>query len=181
MKSNNTRKQEYAKEVLPHLNTLQQAARNLTSNQMDAQDLVQDTLLKAYLFWDSYETGSNCRAWLYRIMRNIFITEHRVRSRRPTMVDLDGLHDSDFLFANERNLSPPSPEDILQANQVRLRVAAALARIRREFRQTLLLHYWRGLSYGDIASVAGLPLSTVKARMYRGRQLLRRQIGYGRL
>lgn len=177
IESNTVRRQEYENEVLPHMKALHRAAQKMTSNEMDAQDLVQETLLKAYRFWESYRTGSNCRAWLYRILKNTFITEHRARLRRPPMVDLDSLHDTDLFDLSVCDQSAPSPEDMFHLSQVKLDVAAALARLRKEFRQALLLYFWRGLSYRDIASAANLPLSTVKARMFRSKQMMRDQLG----
>lgn len=168
---------DYEREVLPHVKALQRAARNLTSNEMDAQDLVQDTLLRAHRYWHSYKVGSNCGAWLYRILKNTFISEHRVWSRRPPLINLDDLHDADYFNLPDRGRLAANPEDIFQLTIIKLDVAAALARLSHEFRQALLQYFWGGLSYRDIASAADLPLSTVRARMYRGKQLLRDQLG----
>lgn len=176
-KSDYIRRQEYETEILPHLKALQLAARKLTSNEMDAQDLVQDTLLKALRFWDSYRAGSNCRAWLYRIQKNTFISEHRARSRRPPMINLDDLHDTDLFDLSDCCQWAPDPEAKFHLTRVKLDVAAGLARLRREFRQALLLYFWGGLSYKDIASEANLPLSTVRARMHRSKQMMRDQLG----
>lgn len=175
--SDGVRRLKHEREILPHLKALQLSARKLTSNEMDAQDLVQETLLKAFRFWESYNEGSNCRAWLYRILKNTFISEHRVRSRRPQMINLDDLHDADLFDLSVCCRWAPNPEDIFHLTRVKHEVAAGLARLRREFRQTLLLYFWRGLSYKDIASEANLPLSTVRARMHRSKQMMRDQLG----
>lgn len=176
-RSSSMKRLEYEREVLPHMEVLQRAAYHLTSNEMDAQDLVQETLLKAYRFWDSYKAGSNCRAWLYRILKNTFITEHRARLRKPPMVDLDSLHDADLFDLSVCGRLAPNPEDIFRLSQVKLDVAAALACLRHEFRHALLLYFWCGLTYRDIASAADLPLSTVRARMHRSKQMMRDQLG----
>lgn len=176
-KSHCIKRPQCENEILPHLKGLQQSARKLTSNKMDAQDLVQDTLLKAIRCWDSYKVGSNCGAWLHRILRNTFISEHRARLRRPPIINLDDLHDTDLLDLSVCGQVAPTPEDLFQLSRMKAAVAAGLARLRGEFRQPLRLYFWSGLSYRDIAIAVNLPVTTVRARMHRSKQMMRDLLG----
>ncbi|MBD3257207.1 sigma-70 family RNA polymerase sigma factor, partial [candidate division GN15 bacterium] len=99
------KRRAFEKEALPHMDALYRTALRMTKNQNDAEDLVQETMVKAYRFWDKFEPGSNCRAWLFKIMTNIFINNYRSKSRKPQVVDLEDV-DDDFLFGQLSALGP---------------------------------------------------------------------------
>ena len=88
------KRQAFEKEALPHMDALYRTALRMTKNVGDAEDLVQEALVKAYRFWDKFETGSNCRAWLFKIMTNVFINEYRSKSRSPMSVNVDDIDDN---------------------------------------------------------------------------------------
>ncbi|MCH8022004.1 sigma-70 family RNA polymerase sigma factor [candidate division KSB1 bacterium] len=83
------KRQAFEKEALPHMDALYRTALRMTKNVGDAEDLVQEALVKAYRFWDKFEPGSNCRAWLFKIMTNVFINEYRAKSRSPMAINVD--------------------------------------------------------------------------------------------
>ena len=88
-KSELTKRKEFEAEAVPHMDALYRTALRMTKNENDAEDLVQEALIKAYRYWDRFESGSNCRAWLFKIMTNIFINNYRSKSRSPVAVNVD--------------------------------------------------------------------------------------------
>ncbi len=104
LKGQPQKRKQYEVEALPHMDALLRTALRMTKNQSDAEDLVQETMVKAYRFWDKFESGSNCRAWLFKIMTNIFINEYRSKSRTPVSVNMDDIDDN-FLGVDRYNRS----------------------------------------------------------------------------
>ncbi len=101
------KRRAFEKEALPHMDALYRTALRMTKNNNDAEDLVQEAYVKAYRFWDRFEPGSNCRAWLFKIMTNIFINDYRSKSRPPMSVNVDEIDDS-FLYGQ---LAATAPSD----------------------------------------------------------------------
>lgn len=171
------RRQPFEDEVKPHLETLFRSAYRLSRNEMDAQDLVQETLLRAYRFWDRFESGSNCRAWLHRILRNLYINEFRIKLRRPVTVNVDDVEEGVLHYHSihvERR--PPTPEALLSAQSFGDDLATAVNTLRDEFKDVIVLRFVHDYPYRQIASVIHKDLGTVKSRLYRGRQMLRAKL-----
>lgn len=170
------KRKSFEKEALPHMDALLRTALRMTKNQNDAEDLVQETFAKAYRFWDKFEQGSNCRAWLFKIMTNIFINEYRSKSRAPMAVNVDDIDDN-FLYGQLSQLPPEdNPEQQLFAKIFDEDVKKAIEELPDDFRMVVVLSFLEGFSYQEIAEIADLQLGTVKSRLHRGRKLLQKKL-----
>jgi RNA polymerase sigma-70 factor (ECF subfamily) len=171
----NKRKQ-FEAEAVPHMDALLRTALRMTKNQTDAEDLVQETMVKAYRFWDKFEPGSNCRAWLFKIMTNIFINEYRSKSRTPVSVNMDDIDDN-FLYGQLASMPPGrNPEEELFAKIFDDDVKKAIEELPDDFRLVVVLSFLEGFSYQEIADIIDLQLGTVKSRLHRGRKLLQKKL-----
>ncbi len=161
-------------EALPHMDALYRTALRMAKNQNDAEDLVQEAYVKAYRFWDRFESGSNCRAWLFKIMTNIFINDYRSKSRSPMSVNVDEIDDS-FLYGQLAAVKPGhDPEKELFAKILDDDVKKAIEELPDDFRLVIVLSFLEGFSYQEIADITDLQLGTVKSRLHRGRKLLQK-------
>lgn len=165
---------KFEAEVLPHLSSLQKTALRLKRNQMDADDLVQETLLRALNFWDQFTPGTNCRAWLLRILNNQHINEWRAISRRAISVRIDLISEADLAFLAQASVQISSPEQDMISQALDDDLYSALYQLEGKFRKIILMYFFMDLSYRQIARLTNLCLGTVKSRLYRGRQLLRK-------
>jgi len=163
---------EFESEALVHLDTLYNVALRLTGNASDAEDLVQDTVTKAYRAWDKYESGTNCRAWLVTIMRNTFINQYRRESKRPTPVQFDSVEDISVF----ENVQDRDPAGSFFRYIVDDEVQQAIQELPEEFRIPVVLSDVEGLSYAEIAEILELPVGTVKSRLFRGRRRLQQRL-----
>ncbi|HSG81834.1 MAG TPA: sigma-70 family RNA polymerase sigma factor, partial [Gemmatimonadota bacterium] len=162
------KREEFEQEALVHLDTLYSVALRLCGNASDAEDLVQDTVMKAYRSWDKYERGTNCRAWLVTIMRNTFINRFRKESKRPSAVEFDAVQDiSVFDEVQDRDPAGTFFRQIVDDD-----VKRAIQELPEEFRLPVVLSDVEGLSYAEIAEILELPVGTVKSRLFRGRRRL---------
>ena len=158
------------------MDALHRTALRMTKNSGDADDLVQETMVKAYTHWDKFETGSNCRAWLFKIMTNIFINDYRSKSRTPVSVNVDDIDDN-FLYGQLAQLGPEeNPEKQLFSKVFDDDVKKAIEELPDDFRVVVVLSFLEGFSYQEIADIADLQLGTVKSRLHRGRKLLQKQL-----
>ena len=166
---------EFDSQVLSHLDMLYAVAMRLTRNTADAQDLTQNTVLKALRFHRRFEKGTYMKAWLLTILRNTFINEYRRKVRHPTFVELTGMEpapsvskDPDIAIETRGT----SYTDIIELLDDQ--VTAAIDGLPDEFRLAVIMADIEDKSYKEIADVMGCPLGTVMSRLYRGRKLLRR-------
>jgi RNA polymerase sigma-70 factor (ECF subfamily) len=165
-------------EVFPHLGTLFNAALRLTRNPDDAGDLTQETVLRAWRFFDQFEPGTNCRGWLLTILHNVFRNGYRRTGReRPTSTieEFDRLSDVRGMSADAP--TEPTPESLLMDRSLDEQVAQALAALPEEFRVAILMVDIDELSYEEVANALEIPVGTVKSRVSRGRADLRRKLG----
>jgi RNA polymerase sigma-70 factor, ECF subfamily len=170
------KRKAFEQEALPHMDALYRTALRMTKNESDAEDLVQEAYTKAYRFWDKFEPGSNCRAWLFKIMTNIFINDYRSKSRAPTAVNVDDIDDN-YLYRHITNFSADDdPERHLFAKIFDDDVKKAIEELPDDFRLVVVLSFLEGFSYQEIADIADLQLGTVKSRLHRGRKLLQKQL-----
>ena len=158
----------FEREALVHLDVLYRVALRLTANPADADDLVQETMLKAYRAWDQYEKGTNAKAWLLTILRHAFINEYRRRIRHPETVDVDSIEP----FAVFSEVQDEDPQGAFFDRIVDDEVLRAIDQLPEAFRETLVLSDVEGMSYQEIAGILGVPIGTVKSRLFRARQLL---------
>lgn len=152
-------------EVLPHLDLLYRVALRLAGEPARAEDLVQDTILKALGAWSRFRPGSNVRAWLVTILRNQFISTWRKSSRAPLAADPDSLPE----ITDHNN---PDPEGNFFEQLIDEEVTEALAALPDEFREVVVLSDLEGLPYAEVAEAVGVPVGTVKSRLFRGRRIL---------
>ena len=166
---------------LPYADALFGTALRLTRNRQDAEDLLQETYLRAYSHYDGFQEGTNLKAWLFRILKNGFITGYRQRKAGPREVDLER-GGASFEEALEKNMAPArTPEDELLEKTVDGEVAAALSALPEDFRLVVELVDLQDFSYRDVAGILEIPLGTVMSRLYRGRRLLEESLlSYGR-
>lgn len=158
---------------------LYSAALRMTRNPSDAEDLVQETYLKAFRSFGGFEQGTNLRAWLYRILTNTFINSYRSKKRRPAETELDegeDLHLYRRLGGLEAVLASRSAEDELMDWFTDVEVKNALEALPENFRIPVLLADVEGFSYKEIAEMLDIPIGTVMSRLHRGRKSLQKQL-----
>lgn len=156
--------------VLAHADSLFGAALRLTRSRAEAEDLVQETLVRAYRFWASFRPGSSVRAWVFTILRNTFITRyHRQGRERALTENLE----HEFAVGGEQPIAaPPSPEAVSSQLALREDIDAALQRLPPDYRMAVVLADIEGLSYKEIAEAMECPIGTVMSRIHRGRRQL---------
>lgn len=171
------RQQEFESLIAPHLNSLYSTALRMTHNQKDAEDLVQDTLFKAFRAFDQYQKNTNFRAWSFRILVNTYITAYRKAIRQPQKISFDDLEEFYLYKKLDESiaLQETAKEDFLE-NFFEDDVKEALENLPYQFRLVVLLCDVEGFSYNEIANIIDAPLGTVMSRLYRGRKLLQRNL-----
>jgi RNA polymerase sigma-70 factor (ECF subfamily) len=170
---------EFEEVALPHLPALYGAAFRLTRNPRDAEDLVQDAMLRAYRFWDGFERDSNCKAWLFKILTNTFINGYQ-KSKRGREVLTAAMAEQeavDGVLVHEQAQGQRDPERQLLDRTMSEDVQRALASVPADFRTAVVLCDVEGFSYKEIAEIVGCPVGTVMSRLHRGRRLLREALG----
>lgn len=155
----------FEQEALPHLDTLYRVALRLTGEASAAEDLVQETMLRALRAWRSFQPGSNARAWLVTILRNQFINGWRARRRTPDAVAFDAIPELP-------DVGDPDPEGRFFRDLVDEEVLTAVDALPEDFREVLVLSDMEGLPYAEIAEALGVPVGTVKSRLFRARRIL---------
>jgi RNA polymerase sigma-70 factor (ECF subfamily) len=165
----------FEREFLPHMDILYNFAYHLAYNESDANDLVQETYLKAYRFIESYQEGTNAKAWLFKILKNAFINEYRKRSKQPTKIDYEEIvnyqdaEDSSYVeYVDLR-------QEIFQG-MIGDEVSNALNSLPVDFRTVVLLCDIEGFTYEEIASIVDIPIGTVRSRLHRARNMLKEQL-----
>ncbi|HKV72001.1 MAG TPA: sigma-70 family RNA polymerase sigma factor [Gemmatimonadales bacterium] len=166
--ADSSRRTAFEKEALVHLDALYRVALRLSGNAADADDLVQETMLKAYRSWDQYQPGTNAKGWLLTILRNSFINEYRRRTRHPETVDVDTIEP----FAVFQDIQEEDPQGAFFDKIVDDEVLKAIDGLPDAFRETVVLSDVEGMSYQEIGKILGIPVGTVKSRLFRARQML---------
>ena len=159
-------------EFLPHIDALYTFAFHLTYNEADANDLVQETYLKAYRFVASYETGTNAKAWLFKILKNAFINEYRKRSKQPAKIELSAV----INYQNADTDQSPGFVDLREevfSGLIGDEVTNAVNNLPVDFRTVVLLCDVEGFSYEEISKIMDIPIGTVRSRLHRARNMLK--------
>ena len=170
------RTKRFERDALQYMNQLYAAAMRYTKNPEDAQDLVQDTYIKAYNSFHQFEPGTNLKAWLYRVLTTTFINTYRKDQRRPQTSDSE-LEDWQIAEASSHTSDQgKSTEDVVLENLPDSDIKNALAEIPEEFRMAVYLADVEGFSYKEIAEIVGVPAGTVMSRLHRGRKQLREKL-----
>ena len=169
---------EFEAEALRHLDALYRTALRMTRSEADAEDLVQETYIRAFRFRDQFTLGTNMKAWLFRILTNTFINTYRRKTAQPEVTDLDGIDEFSLYrrMADDRAASTaPDPEAELLNSVVDTEVTDALEELPEKFRTTVLLDV-EGFSYKEIAEMLSIPIGTVMSRLHRGRKFLQKRL-----
>ena len=169
----------FADDAMPHMDGLYAAAMRMTRNPADAEDLLQETYLRAYRGYERFQVGTNLRAWLYRILTNTYINIYRAKQRRPDESSLDEVEDF-FLFRKLGGIEAAnlarSAEDELLDWVGEAEVKDALEDLPEQFRLAVLLADVEGFSYKEIAEILDVPIGTVMSRIHRGRKGLQKRL-----
>ncbi|KRT71990.1 MAG: ECF subfamily RNA polymerase sigma-24 factor, RNA polymerase sigma-70 factor, ECF subfamily [Candidatus Rokubacteria bacterium CSP1-6] len=169
------RREEFEDQALVHLDRVFHLALRLTRNRTEAEDLAQETYLRAFKHFDQFDPGTNCRAWLFAILRNAFLNQQKRQGR-----EVPGLDEGELeRFATEMADGPgtlESPEEELLKGVAGAELVAALERLPLIFREAVVLADVEECSYKEIAQICGVPMGTVMSRLSRGRRLLRRAL-----
>jgi RNA polymerase sigma-70 factor (ECF subfamily) len=169
----------FAELAMPFMASLYAAALRMTRNPADAEDLVQETYLRAYRGFGGFEAGTNLKAWLYRILTNTFINTYRAKKRRPEETEVEEIEDL-YLYKRLGGLEAAtigrSAEDELFDWFTDDEVKAALEALPEQFRMAVLLADVEGFSYKEIAEILEIPIGTVMSRLHRGRKSLQKQL-----
>ncbi|MGQ9495034.1 MAG: sigma-70 family RNA polymerase sigma factor [Thermoanaerobaculaceae bacterium] len=155
---------------LPFRDQLFKTAVRLTKSREDAEDLLQDTYLKAFRHWQSFQEGTNLKAWLFKILKNTFINLYRKRKHQPPQTELSELEES--LEGHLLEGPAKSPEDELLERSWDDEVLKAFSNLPHNFKVVVLLADLEGYSYREIAEILAIPVGTVMSRLYRGRKAL---------
>jgi RNA polymerase sigma-70 factor (ECF subfamily) len=169
---------EFEAEALRHLDALYRTALRMTRSEADAEDLVQETFIRAFRFRDQFTLGTNMKAWLFRILTNTFINTYRRKAAQPEVTDLEGVDEFSLYrrMADDRAASSsPDPEAELLKGVVDTEVTDALEELPEKFRTTVLLDV-EGFSYKEIAEMLSIPIGTVMSRLHRGRKFLQKRL-----
>lgn len=169
----------FADDAMPLMSGLYSAALRMTRNVADAEDLVQETYLKAYRAYERFEAGTNLKAWMYRILTNTYINAYRKKQRRPDESDIDDVEDL-YLYRRiggaEGAVLGRSAEDELMAMFGDDEVKLALEDLPEHYRFPILLADVEGFAYREIAEILDVPIGTVMSRLHRGRKQLQKRL-----
>lgn len=170
------KQEEFEAVALAYFHTLYNMALRLTRNASEAQDLVQETLLKAFRFFDHFEPGTNVKAWLFTILKNTYINTYRKAARQQEQVDFERIEP---FYAEQSNDPDWADQEMLEASLSHILqddVKRALDALPEAYRIVVLLADLADFSYKDIATIIGCPEGTVMSRLFRGRRLLRKSL-----
>ena len=182
MMEENSRRKEFEETAMEHIESLYNMALRLVFNKEEAEDLVQETYLKAYRFFDSFQKGTNIKAWLYKILKNTFINKYRKEIATPGEILYEDLEAINSGLAYKQETNSTELADTLESKYADFSglleddVKQALDSLPAEYREAILLSDVEELSYQDIAEIANVPIGTIKSRLNRGRKLLQKKL-----
>ena len=165
----------FNQEFMPHINAMYNFAYRLTLDSDDAKDLLQDTYLKAFRFIDSFQQGTNAKAWLFRILKNSFINDYRKKSKEPSKVDyqeVESFYNSEDV---DRQITPDLRVEALQ-DMIGDEISIALNSLDVDFRTVIILCDLEGFKYEEMAKILDIPIGTVRSRLHRARNLLKEKL-----
>jgi RNA polymerase sigma-70 factor (ECF subfamily) len=175
----NSQGASFLEEAVPHMDAVYRFALRLSGSSDEAEDLVQDTYLRAFRAWEQYAPGTRCKSWLFTICRNVFL-RRRERAQRHDEILLETALDDPRAISREAPVFAASkdqdPEGEFFRSIVDDQIFEAIEQLPEEYRLTVVLSDLEDLSYGEIAEVMGIPVGTVKSRLFRGRRQLQRRL-----
>ena len=169
------RREDFEKEAMPYINLLQNYAYRMCGNRLDADDLVQETYLRAFRFFNKFEKGTNCKAWLFRIMKNLFINNYRKSQKQPGQVDYSEIENF-FDNIKSKKIDSNDLQEKIFSHLLDDDLTNALNSLQDDFKTVVILCDLEGLSYEEIAEFVQCPIGTVRSRLHRGRKLLQQKL-----
>ncbi len=171
-------KDRFQLEALPLLDSLYAGALRMTRNPADAEDLVQETMMRAYRAFDRFEPGTNLKAWLFRILTNAYINTYRKKQREPLKVSQDEVAEFDLYreLKNHDAQLEVTPETLVLDSLVDSDIIEAIDDLPEQFRMAVVLSDVEGFSYAEMAEIMDVPLGTVMSRLHRGRKALQKRL-----
>jgi len=182
MREENNRRKEFEDVAMEHLDSLYSMAIRLVFNREAAEDLVQETYLKAYRFFDTFQKGTNIKAWLFKILRNTFINKYRKTVNLPSEIFYEDVESVNSNLSYKQESDFAELTDTLETkyndlgNLMEDDVKHAIDNLPIEYKEAILLSDVEELSYNDIAEITNVPIGTVKSRLNRGRKLLQKSL-----
>lgn len=163
--------EDFEREAIPHMDALYNFALKMTGDSDEADDLVQETYLKAFRFFDKFEKGTNCKAWLFRIMKNTYINKYRKETKEPDKVDYEEVEN---FYENVKPSSTDSAhlEKDIYDNLLDDELSEAINSLPEDFKTVIILCDIEGFTYEEIADFIDVPVGTVRSRLHRARKML---------
>ncbi|MBA3430989.1 MAG: sigma-70 family RNA polymerase sigma factor [Actinobacteria bacterium] len=171
-------RERFERDTAPLLDSLYAAALRMTRNPADAEDLLQETMMRAYRAFDRFQEGTNLKAWLFRIMTNAYINIYRKRQREPQQVSQDEIEDFD-LYRELKSHDPQyeaTPENIVLDRLLDADIVSAIEDLPEQFRLAVILSDVEGFTYAEMAEIMDVPMGTVMSRLHRGRKALQKRL-----
>ena len=165
----------FSNEFMPHINSMYNFAYRLTLDSDDAKDLLQDTYLKAYRFIESFQQGTNAKAWLFRILKNSFINDYRKKSKEPSKVDYQDVESYYNSEDVDRQITPDLRVEVLN-DMIGDEISNALNSLDVDFKTVIILCDLEGFKYEEMAKILDIPIGTVRSRLHRARNLLKEKL-----
>ena len=165
----------FNEEFLPHINSMYNFGYRLTLDRDDAKDLVQDTYLKSYRFIESFQKGTNAKAWLFRILKNSFINDYRKKTKEPSKVDYQEVETYYNSEEVDRQITPDLRVESLK-DMIGDEISNALNSLDVDFRTVIILCDLEGFKYEEMAKILDIPIGTVRSRLHRARNLLKEKL-----
>ncbi|MEI7812975.1 MAG: sigma-70 family RNA polymerase sigma factor [Ignavibacteria bacterium] len=162
---------DFEREALPYMKVLYNFALRMTGDSDDADDLVQETFLKAFRFFDKFEKGTNCKAWLFRILKNSYINDYRKQIKEPNKVDYEDIENFYENIKSSEVKSDHLVDDVFN-NLLDDDVSSAISALPEDFRTVIILSDIEGFTYEEIADFVDCPIGTVRSRLHRARKML---------
>ena len=171
----NEKQDIFNQEFMPHIHSMYNFGYRLTLDRDDAKDLVQDTYLKAYRFIESFQKGTNAKAWLFRILKNSFINDYRKRSKEPNKIDYQEVETYYNSEEVDRQITPDLRVESLK-DMIGDEISNALNSLDVDFRTVIILCDLEGFKYEEMAKILDIPIGTVRSRLHRARNLLKEKL-----
>jgi RNA polymerase sigma-70 factor (ECF subfamily) len=166
---------DFEKEAIPHMDSVYNFALRMTGDVDDADDLVQETFLKAFRFFDKFEKGTNCKAWLFRILKNSFINDYRKQTKEPDKVDYEDIQNF-YETIKSDEIGFNHYEHDAFTNLLDDEISKAIKELPEDFRTVIILSDIEGFTYEEIADFVDVPVGTVRSRLHRARKMLYSQL-----
>ena len=166
---------EFEKEAIPFMDAVYNFALRMTGDEDDADDLVQETYLKAFRFFDKFEKGTNCKAWLFRILKNSYINDYRKQTKEPDKVDYEDVQNFYETIKSDEVESKHYENDAF-TNLLDDEISNAISELPEDFRTVIILSDIEGFTYEEISDFVDIPVGTVRSRLHRARKMLYAQL-----